>query len=222
MPSPCIGCDFEFEDKNADRCANCRDRIEYCVNIGALPKIALERFDMEQQEKEPEHQRKQGKPPLVDLDALRSMMDAGKPVKDIAEHFGVSGPSIRYHTKRLGYAPRSSRIPKGAIAKSEMEEKERESEAEIAETILALDMADLKAEESSEKKRGRPKQVEKAVRAPRIQVNFHFPHDMSTEAKELMDEVKVIAKQEFRYTNQQILLFIKQGIDKWKNEHEHP
>ena len=226
--SPCIGCDYEHEDKNNDRCNNCRPKIEYAVNEGMLPKEALKRFDMERQEKEPQPQRKQGKPSLVDLDVLRSMMDAGKPIKDIAEHFGVNGPSIRYHTKKLGYAARCSRIPKGTLSKSEMEEKERESEAEIAETQMAIDMADLKAEEPSEKQRGRPPKTgvnegKKAKNKMLIKGIYIRPTEFCSDIQinEVLEGVKEIANSELRSLPQQVLWILKEKVEEWKKEHEH-
>jgi len=224
--SPCIGCDYEHEDKNNDRCNNCRPKIEYAVNEGMLPKEALKRFDMERQEKEPQPQRKQGKPSLVDLDVLRSMMDAGKPIKDIAEHFGVNGPSIRYHTKKLGYAARCSRIPKGTLSKSEMEEKERESEAEIAETQMAIDMADLKAGESSQKKRGPKKGSKRKTEELRKWVEIRIDirpteYCSAIQIQEIKEALQEIANSELRSLPQQVLWILKEKVEEWKKEHEH-
>ena len=42
MRSPCIGCDFEHEDKNADRCVNCEKRIKYAEDQLMIPNAALE------------------------------------------------------------------------------------------------------------------------------------------------------------------------------------
>lgn len=42
MKSPCIGCDFEHEDHNADRCVNCEKRIKYAEDQLMIPNAALE------------------------------------------------------------------------------------------------------------------------------------------------------------------------------------
>jgi len=42
MRSPCIGCDFEHEDKNEERCTNCQKRIEYAEKQLMIPIEALE------------------------------------------------------------------------------------------------------------------------------------------------------------------------------------
>lgn len=41
MPSPCLTCDFKDENKSSERCTECRDRLEYAVGEGMLPKEVL-------------------------------------------------------------------------------------------------------------------------------------------------------------------------------------
>lgn len=52
MRSPCIGCELELQDKNNERCNNCRDRLEYNVNVGNLSKEVLQRENGEEFQKE--------------------------------------------------------------------------------------------------------------------------------------------------------------------------
>ena len=41
MKSPCIGCDFEHEDKNTERCTNCEKRIKYAEDELMIPQQVL-------------------------------------------------------------------------------------------------------------------------------------------------------------------------------------
>ena len=116
MKSPCIGCEFEHEDKNADRCQDCQKRLEYARSQGMIS---------------PE--------------------------------------------------PNS-----------------RESQIQKPKT-------------------GRPFKI---GRKPRTQINFHFSEEFNQESYALMKDVEMIAKQEMRRRAEQVLYFIKQGVERWKQEHK--
>lgn len=64
------------------------------------------------------------------------------------------------------------------------------------------------------RKRGRKPKHKGSNRA---QINLHFGE--GGEAKQIIDELQKIAKQELRRTTEQALYFIREGIEKWKGEH---
>ena len=39
--SPCLTCDFRYENKNSERCVNCEKRVTYAVARGMLPEEVL-------------------------------------------------------------------------------------------------------------------------------------------------------------------------------------
>ena len=76
MKSPCIGCEHELEDKNTDRCANCRDRLEYNVAVGNLPKEVLS-----QEEHEDQHQEQLAEIAETQMAVDMADLKAGEPSK---------------------------------------------------------------------------------------------------------------------------------------------
>jgi len=49
MRSPCLTCEFKDEDKNNERCENCKKRLEYNVSVGNLPMEVLGTENQEQE-----------------------------------------------------------------------------------------------------------------------------------------------------------------------------
>jgi len=115
MPkSPCIGCDYEKEDKNGERCVDCDKRIKYAEDQLMIPSEALE--------------------------ADRAARQQTEKIREMKPRGAKRGPKPK--------------VAKEAVTMEEVEDAHGEQIADINETRIAMDMADLKAGESSEKKRG--------------------------------------------------------------------
>lgn len=223
--SPCIGCDFEHEDKNGEQCTNCERRIKYAEDEFMIPNEALE----------------------ADLAA----QEETRKIREMKPRGAKRGPKPK--------------APTGTVTMEEVEEAHREQLTDITETRMAIDVADLKAGDSSEKKRGpKPKKLldetkQITVKTPEEKNLCRKCEEKPAMAKGLCDlcysqayyaerkkqtkgsgclhlefftvdgdrlylfkDLERIAKEDMRPIAVQALYFIKQGIEKWKKEHEPP
>ena len=188
MPkSPCIGCDYEKEDKNGERCTNCERRIKYAEDQLMIPTEALE--------------------------AGRAARQETEKIREVKPRGAKRGPKPK--------------TPTGTITMEEVEDAHREQLTDIAETEMAVDMADLKADESSKKKRGRPpipgvNESKKAKEKMVIKGIYIRPTEFCPpiQIQEILDGVKEIANSELRSLPQQVLWILKERVEDWKKEHE--
>lgn len=165
---------------------------------------------------------------LIPTEALEADLAAREQTKKIQ---GMAPPGKKRGPK--------SKAPAGTVTMEEIEDAHGEQIMDINETQMAIDAADLKAGESSKKKRGwpkgkkrgpRPKPVEEKVvlgrpRQPTGRYYDRFrlsiaPKKSDERVMEILETLRQIAKLEYRKPNEQALCFIKQGIDKWKKEHK--
>lgn len=90
MRSPCIGCEFEHEDKNGDRCANCEKRINYAEDEFMIPTEALEADRAARQETRKIKEIK--KPKLVEKPAIQDKPKPGPKPKNLKSRKGIPRP----------------------------------------------------------------------------------------------------------------------------------
>ena len=152
MKSPCIGCDFEHEDKNNDRCVNCEQRIKYAEDEFMIPTEALEADRAVREETQ----------------KIREMKPPGK--------------------------------KKGPKAKKEMEIEHKPSKEKV---VLGR----------HRKPKGRYHD----------RYNLRIgPRQTDDRVAKALEELWKIAALEYRKPSSQAIIFISEGIDKWKKEHGAP
>ena len=129
--------------------------------------------------------------------------------------------------KKRGPKPKPPKTPNEAVSIDEVEDEHRVKLEEINETQMAIDAADLKAGESSEKKRGRPAKpgVNEAKKAKDEMLRkgiYIRPTEFcpGIQIQEILEGVKEIANTELRSLPQQVLWILKQRVEDWKKEHD--
>ena len=119
--------------------------------------------------------------------------------------------------KRLEYNVSEGNLPQ-EVLETENQDQERDYEerlATVAETQMAVDMLDLKAGESSKKRRGRPRSKKKGE-DPRIGIYIRPTEFCSSiQVNEIMEGVKEIANSELRSLPQQVLWILKEKVKEW-------
>jgi len=154
-----------------------------------------------------------------------------KAVEVTQEDFDYHGDGIFTSKVQEKDKPKEDTVEKQEEEKKEEVAQEPVEEIETCDELNAEGIADctepIKARGKCQNHyrtwiRNHPELVKKQKRDParrRTQLNFHYG-DKDNEAKELISELETIAKHEMRRTTQQALYFLREGIDRWKAQHE--
>jgi len=136
---------------------------------------------------------------------------------------------------RIQYAVKQGMLPEEVLEKTQLEDTKKQAlcsipgcEAEaktkgLCQRCYAREWArnNKKKVDGSPKKEVKPEQLRKTKqRNLRLRLDLTYNSKFYDDGKQIIEDLEEIANKEFRHVSAQALIFLKEGINKWKVENK--